>query len=180
MLILGMEAGAVVSNTHVWLLVAAAVAGAIFCTTQAVAAGLEKQQLLKLAAIAVGSYTPVASATGSTVGSMHVQQEAKQGHQGRSDSTCGVQACDRLRLSFSRLSPGVAVTDVAAAVPYTQLADVSSSHTDSHTCCVGEEHDVPHAQLSSIECEAVERGDPHYAAVTNATCILLTLLQLAL
>lgn len=170
-LLKGMESGAVVSNTFAWLQIATVLAGAMFCITQAAAAGLQQQQLLSLAASAAGSCSPGGSTTGSTMGSVHSQQTEPQGdeckYQGDSTSVSSSTGCE---------------------LTWSESGAVSAEGLEQHAVCqlatamLDEQQvsDMPSSLLSSVDCETRERRDPKYPAVMSATCNLLTLLQLAL
>jgi hypothetical protein len=74
-LLLAMEAGAVLPSMYAWAHVAACLAGSVFCCMQAAAPGLSQEQLLQIAAI-----NAAAKPAGSAMGSMHLarQQEPSQ------------------------------------------------------------------------------------------------------
>lgn len=176
-LLIGMEAGAVLSNAYAWFLMTAAVAGALFCCMQAAAAGLQQGQALSLAGIAIGSWTPSGSRA-SAFGSVHVQQSEQQGTMPSgtySNAMAGTTVSTGGKASnLAELIPEdvIAILEQQAAARETpsqlrQLSQLQLSRLPDHL-------------LSSVDWETREHRDPNYAAVLSATCILLTLLQLAL
>jgi hypothetical protein len=153
-LLLAMEAGAVLPSIYAWAHVAAGAAGAVFCCMQAAAPGLSQEQVLQIAAISATG-TPV----GSAMGSLHLTQ---QQHQQQHESLLQLQDGGDGRQEGQAMSQAN-INDAA-------WMNTAGSATDS-------ELPLP---LSSMQWESVEHADSRYGQVMQATVLLLTLLQLAL
>jgi hypothetical protein len=162
-LLLAMEAGAVLPSIYAWAHVAAGVAGAAFFCMQAAVPGLSHEQLLQIAAINAAA-TPV----GSAMGSIHLarQQELPQQQQQQS------QQQDGLVLQLP--------TEGGASTSGTKSsADASRDAAWNDTAGSTTDNELP-LPLSSMQWESVEHSDSRYGQFMQATVLLLTLLQLAL
>lgn len=164
-LLLAMEAGAVLPGVYAWAHVAAGAAGAVFCCVEAAAPGLQQELLLQIAVMSAAG-TPI----GSAMGSLHLsgQQELPQ------------QQHTQQRVSVTQLHNGDVTTawsgqPGAAAACHAQAKDAAWMNTTGSTT----DSELP-LPLSSMQWESVEHADSRYAQVMQATVLLLTLLQLAL
>jgi hypothetical protein len=162
-LLLAMEAGAVLPSIYAWAHAAAGLAGAAFCCMQAAAPGLSQQQLLQIAAI-----NAAATPAGSAMGSMHLarQQEVPQQRQQQSQQQHGLE----MQLD---------VGGCASRSGTNSSSDTSRDSAWSNAAGSTTDNELP-LPLSSMQWESVEHSDSRYGQVMQATVLLLTLLQLAL
>jgi hypothetical protein len=167
LLLLAMEAGAVLPSMYAWAHVAAGLAGTAFCCMQAAAPGLSQQQLLQIAAI-----NAAATPAGSAMGSMHLarQQEVLQQEKQQSKQ----QSKQQHNLVLQLHNEGGACMSATNSSPDTSR---DAAYTNTRGSTTDNELPLP---LSSMQWESVEHSDSRYGQVMQATVLLLTLLQLAL